>query len=155
MLVVRMAAEFQGYARDLHDEAVEFLAIGATGGNQGLASVLQAGMSSDRALNKNNAGIDTLARDFARIGLIFWPALQAQEPVLTPGWRADLRNLIDMRNAIAHGDKAKLLKLEAGGLVLNRALTYRWHGSLDLLVSTMDDVVASYLGALLGVPQPW
>jgi hypothetical protein len=112
-------------------------------------------MSSGRALNRNNAGVDTLAKDFARIGLIFWPALITQEPALAPGWRTDLGKLIDMRNAIAHEDRAKLLSLESGGFALDHALTSRWHASLDLLVSTMDDVVASYLGALLGVPRPW
>jgi hypothetical protein len=101
LLAVRMAAEFQGFARDLHDEAIGFLAITATLGNQSLASVLRVGISSGRALNRNNAGSDTLATDFGRIGLILWPAIVAQDPILGPGWKTDLNDLVQMRNAIA------------------------------------------------------
>jgi hypothetical protein len=70
-------------------------------------------------------------------------------------WETDLGNLVKMRNAIAHDDRAQILKLEQRGFRLERALTKRWHSSLDLLAASMDDVVASYLGALLGVPPPW
>jgi hypothetical protein len=155
VLVVRLAAEFQGFARDLHDEAVGFLTTSATSGNQSLANVLQVGISAERALNRNNAGSDTLAKDFGRIGLIFWPAIITQDPILGPGWRSDLGNLIKMRNAIAHDDQAQLLSLEQGGLAVGRTLVDWWQRSLDSLTTTMDDVVGSYLGALLGVPQPW
>jgi hypothetical protein len=155
LLVVRLAAEFQGFARDLHDEAAGFLTFTATSGNQLLASVLRVGISSGRALNRNNAGSDTLATDFGRMGLIFWPAITAQDPILGPVWKTDLDNLVKMRNAIAHDNQAQILRLEQNGFLLERALSRRWHGSLDSLTATMDDVVASYLGALLGVPQPW
>lgn len=155
MLVVRLAAEFQGFSRDLHDESVGFLASTVTSGNQTLASVLRVGFSSGRALNKNNAGSDTLATDFGRLGLIIWPAIIAQDPTSGPAWKNDLNNLITMRNAIAHDNQAQILKLEQSGFVLERALTNRWHSSLDSLTAIMDDVVASYLGVLLGVAQPW
>jgi hypothetical protein len=155
VLVVRLAAEFQGFARDVHDEAAGFLAVTAASGNQSLASALRAGITSGRALNRNNAGSDTLAADFGRMGLIFWPAIRVQDPRQGPIWKSDLDNLVKMRNAIAHDDQAQILKLEQNGFRLERALTDRWHASLDSLTATMDDVVASYLGALLGVPQPW
>lgn len=155
MLIVRLATEFQGYARDLHDEAIAFLAITATSGNQSLASVLRVGMAGDRALNKGNANKDALAKDFARIGMIFWPALEVQARQFVPQWKADLGQITEMRNAIVHGNRAQLLKLQRGGLTFNRSLVQRWQGSIDQLAATMDDVVGSYLGALLGVPQPW
>lgn len=155
MLVVRLMAEFQGFARDLHDEAIDFLAISATSNNQALASVLQIGMSSDRGLNRNNAGKENLAKDFARIGLLFWPALAAQAPLLVPGWTADLKDMIEVRNAIVHENRAQLLRLQNRGLALTRSVNQGWHANLDQLAANMDDVVGSYLGALLGVPQPW
>jgi hypothetical protein len=155
MLVTKMATEFQGFARHLHDNAIDFLATSAASRDPRLANVIQLGLSRDRALDKNNAGSDTLTRDFSRIGLIFWPAILVQEPQFGPGWQADLAKLIEMRNAIAHDNKAKLLQLATGGFALTRNLTRRWHQSLDLLAASMDDVVASYLGALLGVPRPW
>lgn len=155
LLVTRMAAEFQGFARDLHDEAAGFLAFAATSGNQGVASVLRVGIAAGRELNSRNATSSTLAADFGRIGMIFWQAIRAQDPVSGPVWETDLGNLVKMRNAIAHDDRAQILKLEQRGFRLERALTKRWHSSLDLLAASMDDVVASYLGALLGVPPPW
>ena len=155
LLVMRMAAEFQGFARDLHDQAAEFLTLGATSGNQNLARVLRVGIAAGRALNSRNATSSTLAEDFSRIGMIFWPAIKSQEPISGPVWEADLTNLVTMRNAIAHDNRAQILKLEQKGFRLDRDLTKRWHGSLDLLAATMDDVVASYLGRTLGVPQPW
>jgi len=155
LLVMRMAAEFQGFARDLHDEAAGFLAVAATSGNQSVASVLRAGIAAGRALNRGNATGSTLAVDFGRIGMIFWQAIKIQDPVSGPVWETDLGNLVKMRNAIAHDDQAQILKLEQSGFRLERVLTRRWHGSLDSLAASMDDVVASYLGALLGVPPPW
>jgi hypothetical protein len=155
LLVMRMAAEFQGFARDLHDEATEFLTLGATSGDQALASVLRVGIVAGRALNRGNAGRETLAADFSRIGMIFWPAIKAQEPVSGPKWEADLIKLVEMRNAIAHDNQAQILKLEQSGFRLERALLRQWHASLGSLAATMDNVVASYLGRTLGVPQPW
>jgi hypothetical protein len=111
--------------------------------------------AAGRALNNRNATSSTLAEDFSRIGLIFWPAIKTQDPVSGPIWEADLNNLVKMRNAIAHDDRAQILKLEQNGFRLQRALTKRWHDSLDSLAATIDDVVASYLGRTLGVPQPW
>jgi hypothetical protein len=60
-----------------------------------------------------------------------------------------------IRKLVITGVLHKPLKLEQNGFRLERTLTDRWHASLDSLTATMDDVVASYLGALLGVPQPW
>lgn len=155
LLAMRLAAEFQGFSRDMHDEATDFLAITASSGNQNWANVLQAGLSRGRSLDRNNAGSGTLASDFGRIGMVLWGAIVTQEPISGPAWKSDLDKLIEWRNAIAHDDRAKMLDLETNGFTLERALTRRWHGSLDSLVATMDDVVASYLGALLGVPRPW
>ena len=87
--------------------------------------------------------------------MIFWPAIKTQDPVSGPIWEADLDNLVKMRNAIAHDNRAQIVKLEQNGFRLERALTKRWHDSLDSLTATMDDVVASYLGTTLGVSQPW
>ena len=155
LLVMRMAAEFQGFARDLHDEAAEFLTLGSTSSNRILARVLRIGITAGRALNSRNATSSALAEDFSRIGMIFWPAIKAQDPMSGPIWEADLGNLVRMRNAIAHDNQAQVLKLEQSGFQLERVLMKRWHGSLDSLAATMDDVVATYLGRTLGVAHPW
>jgi hypothetical protein len=152
MLIAKMAAEFQGFARDLHDESVQFLAASVASGKPRLSNVLQVGMSISRGLNRNNAGADTLAQDFARIGLIFWPAITSQEPNLGPRWQADLKKLIETRNAIVHDDKAKLLKLESSGFRIDRKLTKNWHDSLDQLAATMMMWLAATLEPCWGCP---
>jgi hypothetical protein len=154
MLVVKMASEFQGFARDLHDQAVEFLAASITS-NQTLENTLRVAMTADRALNRNNAGSDTLTKDFARIGLLLWSTINSQNPQQGSTLQEQLKKLIEMRNAIAHDNEAQIIRLEAGGFPLQRATTQQWQASLDTLTAIMDDVVASYLGALLGVSRPW
>jgi hypothetical protein len=155
MLVVRLASEFQGFARELHDEAVEFLVTSAATGNSKLDNVLRIAMTSERALGRNNAGDDTLDRDFTRIGLNLWSAIGAQSPRQGPALRQKLKKLIEMRNAIAHDNEAQIIKLESNGFALERAVTRGWHADLDSLAASIDDVVGSYLGALMGVPRPW
>lgn len=155
MLIVRLASEFQGFARDLHDEAVEFLVTSAATGNPALDNVLRIAMTSERALGKNNAGDDTLDRDFKRIGLNLWSTINTQSPQQGPALRQKLKKLIEMRNAIAHDNDAQIIKLESNGFPLQRTVTQGWHTDLDSLAASIDDVVGSYLGALTGVPQPW
>jgi len=154
LLVVKMAAEFQGFSRDLHDLSIDFLADSASQGNMELKVALKAGITSDRGLNRNNAGPDTLEKDFLRIGLKFWQYVESAGQVAR-GWRGDLRAMMDARNSIAHDDEERLLKLRASGLVIDVKQVKAWQSSLDGLAATMDDVVSGYLGGMMGVPRPW
>jgi hypothetical protein len=155
MVIVRLASEFQGFARDLHDQAVEFLVTSAATGNPTLDNVITIAMTADRALSKNNAGDDTLAKDFRRIGLNLWPTINTQNPQQGPILRTKLQKLIAMRNAIAHDNEAQIITLESEGFTLQRTVTRDWQTSLDTLATIMDDVVGSFLGALMGAPRPW
>ena len=155
MIIVRLASEFQGFARDLHNEAIEFLVSSAATGSPTLDNVLTIAMTSDRALGKNNAGDDTLDRDFKRIGLNLWSTINTQMPQQGPKLRQSLRKLIEMRNAIAHDNEAQIIRLESEGFVLQRTVIRDWNTDLDSLVAITDDTVGSYLGALMGVPRPW
>jgi hypothetical protein len=40
--------------------------------------------AAGRALNNRNATSSTLAEDFSRIGLIFWPAIKTTGPSIRP-----------------------------------------------------------------------
>lgn len=95
MIIVKVAAEFQGFSRDLHDEAAEFLANNVAGGNRAVADTIKIGLTSGRSLGRNNAGPDTLVNDFARIGLILWRAIIMKEPTRGPAWKADLKDLME------------------------------------------------------------
>lgn len=154
MIVVKLASEFQGFARDLHDQAVESLVTSASTGNSSLDNVLTIAMTTDRALSKNNAGDDTLAKDFRRIGLNLWSTINTQNSQQGQTLRTKLAKLITMRNAIAHDNEAQII-LESEGYTLQEAVIRDWQTSLDTLAVIMDDVVGSFLGALTGAPRPW
>jgi hypothetical protein len=114
-LTLRLAAEFQGFARELHDAAVDHLVVVVAGGNAGLATVLQAGMTTRRQLDRGNASPETLEEDYRRLGLRLWLDLQAASSRV-PAWRANLAVLNETRNAIAHADESKLLALRGVGM---------------------------------------
>lgn len=88
MLVTRLATEFQGYALGLHDAAASYFVLVVSGGNQRVATVLRERMTQARALGRGNPTPDALARDFSRLGLTLWPALESADPVRRRGKRA-------------------------------------------------------------------
>lgn len=154
-LIMRLATEFQGFARDLHDEAVEFLGVSVSAGNARVASALHAGLAANRILDKGNANADALGKDFSRLGFIFWKALDVDHPKSSNEWRRELTKLVEMRNALAHDDPAKIGRLRSDGYVVDDARVRRWHGNLDSLALAMDDVVSRSLATLLGTDRPW
>jgi hypothetical protein len=153
-LTLRLAGEFQGFARELHDVAVDHIVAVVAGGNTGLANVLRAGMTARRQLDRGNASPGTLEEDYRRLGLDLWPDLQAASPRV-PVWRTDLAALNEARNAIAHANQNRLVTLRTRGYPITLTTVRRWKTGLDGLVRTMDDVVGAYLGRLLGTGSPW
>jgi hypothetical protein len=153
-LTLRLAGEFQGFARELHDVAVDHIVVVVAGGNLGLANVLRAGMTTRRHLDSGNANPRTLEEDYLRLGLRFWPDLEAAS-FRAPAWKRNLAALNEARNAIAHADEGRLLALRARGYPITLTSVRRWRTTLDGLVRTMDDVVGAYLGRLLGTGSPW
>jgi hypothetical protein len=154
MLVVRLATEFQGYAVALHDAAADQFVRVVAGGNRPVATVLRERMTQARALDRGNATPDALARDFSRLGLTLWPALQSADSRAT-SWRNELQRLVETRNAVVHANDAALTNLRSLGYPLTGGKVRDWQQTLNLLVVTMDDVVSDYLSALLGVARPW
>lgn len=153
-LTLRLAGEFQGYARDLHSVAVTHFVNSVAQGNSALASVLQAQFTSNRALDHKNATPSSLASDFGRLGLEFWPTLRVASP-RTQRWQASLEALNKARNAIAHANHDDLDRLARNGYPMRLQTIKHWHRHLDRLAATMDDVVADYLDRLLGTGRPW
>lgn len=148
-LTLRLAGEFQGFARDLHDLAAEYMATAVSSGNSTLEQVILKQASARRLLNERNASPDTLAQDFGRFGLTLWTTLSQASP-RSPGWKDSLSKLNAARNAIAHADDAKLKNLQVTLRVVRK-----WRSDLDLLAGCMDDVVSTYLDGLIGQGRPW
>lgn len=153
-LTLRLAGEFQGFARHLHDLAVDHFVDTLASANTQLADTLRARMTTNRQLDRGNAQPSSLGSDFALLGLTLWPALERLDP-RTPAWNASLARLNIARNAIAHVDQPQLDQLRVQGHPVTLAAVRTWRRDLDRLAATMDDVVSAYLDQLLGYGRPW
>jgi hypothetical protein len=153
-LTLRLAGEFQGFARDLHDLAVDFFVATASAGNVDLAKVLQERVTTNRLLDHGNAQPGSLGSDFALLGLALWPALTRAD-VRAADWNKSLDRLNRTRNAIAHVDENELEALRLEGYPVTLIAVGKWTRDLDGLAATMDDVVSAYLDQILGQGRPW
>ncbi|MFF1812746.1 hypothetical protein ACFVXW_27170 [Streptomyces sp. NPDC058251] len=154
VVLQRMATEFQGFCRALHDEASEFFAITASSGNPRLESTLRQLLTKGRDVDKGNAHNEAIARDFARFGFLLWPAMTAADS-RAGNWSTELKKLTEMRNGVAHDDTAKMRTLASEGYLLNEPTLKAWQTNLNDVAAVMDDVVGLSLGTLLGVSRPW
>ena len=149
-----LAGEFQGFCRDLHDEAVDFF-VDTVAPNSAVASILQFQLTLDRKLDTRNARPDTLKEDFVRLGIDVNKEINAENPLEGPKWWTGLSKLNKARNAIAHSNHAALDNLKQEGHPIDQPTVLSWRGQLDGLAKTMDDVVATALDSVLGAGRPW
>jgi hypothetical protein len=153
-LTLRLAGEFQGFARHLHDLAVDYFVDIVSGGNVQLAEVLEQRTKTNRKLDRGNAQPGSLGSDFALLGLTLWPALEQADPRASD-WKTSLERLNTVRNAIAHVDQDALDQLRRDGHPVTLTAVRGWRRDLDRLAENMDDVVSAYLDGLLGQGRPW
>jgi hypothetical protein len=153
-LVLRLAAEFQGFARDLHDVASNTFASWAAAGNSDLETVLQNRLTQGRQLDRGNARPSSLGSDFERLGFELWPALAQRDP-RSPARQGSLELLNQARNAIAHDDEPALAALRARGAPITLRTFRAWQRDLDGLAHTLDLEVANKLAKLFKRSIPW
>jgi hypothetical protein len=155
-MTLALAAEFQGYCRDLHDLATDEFVQWTGQLNGPLQRVITVRLTDSRQLDRGNAHPGSLGSDFGRFGLQLWAELARRQPARAVRWNSALTALNDARNGIAHADAAKIAGLAKGGYPLSQLRTIQnWRRSLTGLVTTLDDVVADHLGRLFQVPKPW
>ncbi|MGH9223892.1 MAG: hypothetical protein ACRD2W_08945 [Acidimicrobiales bacterium] len=151
-LFVVLVAQFQGYCRRLHDQAVDVHIAAAVPGQQAL---LRALLTQGRKLDNQNPRRDALGSDFGRLGFRLIDGLKAAAGSAASDLDA-LENLIDFRNAIGHGDEARIAAIEALGQIKATKRSYQqFRRTIDRLAGTMDQVVATKLAAVLGITHPW
>ncbi|HEV2891572.1 MAG TPA: hypothetical protein VGX28_14460 [Frankiaceae bacterium] len=150
-LLLTLASEFQAFARELHDLGVNAFVASTAPGNERLARVVRARLAGDRALARGNPTPEALAQDFGRLGLSLWVTLG---PAAKP-WRASLTTMFEARNAVAHGDDARLAAVRAKGVGLSVKTIAAWRADLDALAGAMDACVAKHHATLFGTPSPW
>jgi len=152
-LVLRIAAEFQGFSRDLYDESVE--AVLARVGQGAHTILLRDLLTRQGKLDQGNASSAALSKDFGRLGIQFWPALQECDH-LTEKRQRHLELLMTARNGIAHADEAKLKRAADAGFALSRlSSARRWRNAIERLACTMDECLGTYIGRVFGGGNPW
>jgi hypothetical protein len=146
-----VAAQFQGFCRELHTECAVHIA-GHAGLPPAMSLLFRAELTRARQLDRGNAQPASLGADFGRLGLKlqFWDVLRAADPASVQ-WRDRLEILNEWRNAIAHQDFSSA-RLRSGTLRLEHVR--RWRGTCNRLARLMDGVLHRHLLALTGV-APW
>lgn len=109
-LLLRLASQFQGFARELHGEAAVRFGELSHPGDPVLAQVVATGLQVNRQLDRANAHEESLAGDFSRIEITLWSAMQARHGRTAPR-REDLKWLNQARNALAHDNAVSLAKV--------------------------------------------
>lgn len=151
-LFIVLVAQFQAYARRLHDQAIDLHVAAAVPGQRLLVHTL---LTQGRKLDTQNPRRAALGSDFGRLGFGFIDDLKAAAPSAAAELDA-LEELIDYRNAIGHGDESAIASIEAIGRIKATKSSYRkYRQMIDRLAGRMDEVVADQLSALLGVNRPW
>lgn len=153
-LFVRLAAEFQGFCRDLHDDAAICIADSLADDYGARIPVLLGALVRNRKLDVGNAGPGNIGNDFAVLGMSLWPDVNARYRAWGPKWNQVLERLNDVRNAIAHSNNAKLAEVKRHQ-PLTLATFRRWRGSLNSAATGFDKVVAAYLSYLTGKSAVW
>jgi hypothetical protein len=147
---VLLAAQFQGYCRDLHSECVEHLLTVASP-PIALHQIIFADMTRSRQLDRGNAQPGSLGADFNRFSMDFWHELHNHKSA-SVRWKQDLDLLNEWRNAVVHEDftSAKLR-----GIMIQRLSTVRqWRRSCARLARAMDEVMGRQMYKLTGI-NPW
>lgn len=153
-LALRLAVEFQGFSRELHDVASRTFGSWASPDDQRVAEVIANVLTHGRHLDRANATEESLSSDFSRLGFQFWSVMKSVDP-RTSSRLTELRRLNRARNAIAHDNPHVLVELRREGRPITLTTIRRWRSSLNSLAATMDGAVAHHLGNVFGRTQPW
>jgi hypothetical protein len=121
--VLRVVAEFQAFVRDLHDLAAERLIDLAEPLAQ-FRPLLIAAATEGRFIDRGNADVRSIENDFRRLGVRGLKVkIAARNARWTPangrGDQAYYQDLVELRNALAHGTRASSIGFD-GEMSLTR-----------------------------------
>lgn len=148
--LVASVTEFQGFCRDLHDEASDAFAQFA-GVDTTATRHIRAALRLSRALDRGNATDNALKDDFARFGMSLRAATDRADPGSPARWTL-LQTLTGDRNALVHANPSV-----SGRAADNPSVATIRSNFVELgrLARTLDEVVAMHLASLFGKPKPW
>ncbi len=96
---VLLSSQFQGFCRDLHSDCVNHLLAAVA--SPVLLATCQRNFLFGCKLDTGNPNPGNIGSDFNRLGLLFWPAVEADH-LRNPHRLRALEKLNRWRNAIAH-----------------------------------------------------
>lgn len=140
-----LSSQFQGFCRDLHSEAVDFLVGTVT--PTPLGHVVRSMLLQGRKLDHGNPNPANLGSDFGRLGMRFWPSVHAFDR-RNAGRQTELDSLNMWRNAIAHQDWSDV------GPQLQLPQVRAWRAVCRTLATSFDRAVAAHVAVLVGT-SPW
>lgn len=152
-ITLRLASEFQGFVRDLHDEAADIFLSRTYHASPAFESSLRNLLLQNRQIDNRNATPSTLQQDFSRLGFFMLPEVRARYRYGAT-WISRLEQLNDARNGVAHDDRTKMNRA-AGGSVLRLRRVQEWHAAVRGLTNACDRVTSEKLANVLGGGQPW
>lgn len=159
--VLRVVAEFQAFARDLHGMAAEKL-VDLSRPQIQFRALLTAAATESRFLDRGNADLPSLQRDFRRLGI---DGVNGRIGAGNPSWadqpprrgdRAFYGDLMTLRNALAHGNQGQLDTLRARGV----ADTVTWArtrlAGMNRTARALDHIVWDHLSNTFEIEtEPW
>jgi len=140
-----LSSQFQGFCRDLHSEAIDFIASKVAPAP--LSPVVRAMLLQGRKLDFGNPNPGNLGSDFGRLGMQFWPNVNALDR-RNAGRQKELETLNTWRNAIAHQDWHTI------GPSLRLPQVRAWREACHALAKGFDRAVGAHVATLVGA-KPW
>lgn len=150
--LMAVAAQFQGFCRNLHSEASDFVvSVVEPAAFQNLVS---AALTQGRQLDRGNATGSSIGADFGRFDMAVWDDVYALS-ARNRARRTNLDQLIAWRNSIAHrSELSKQNKALVAGTTPTLKYVRRWRAACDQLAQALDVAVGDHLEALAG-DRPW
>jgi hypothetical protein len=149
---VLLAAQFQGYCRNLHLEGTQALVDSI--GSVDLQAVARLNFFSGLAMDRGNANPGNIGSDFGRLGIKLWDELVARD-ARNALRKKRLEEVNAWRNAIVHEDFRDKSRFPVGRSTTLKLVKVReWRRTCGALASDMDKLMQGYVGKLTGKP-PW
>ncbi|MDT0276655.1 hypothetical protein [Blastococcus goldschmidtiae] len=152
-LAIRLAGEFQGFARDLHDEALDALLDHVGTPTPAAQRIIRNQFTLNRQLDKGNATPSALQQDFLRLGFKLLDDLKSSYR-RAESWLKALENLNDARNGIAHSDSSKIAKATGTGR-LQLQQVKGWDASMRMTARAIDVVTSRNIATITAGGPPW
>lgn len=154
--IIVMLREFQAFVRDLHDLAAVSL-VSASSASATYEAILIEGLTKDRAIDRGNATGRSIKQDFGRLGITPINISAHNSRWVQPGGTdaGTFDVLIQLRNALGHGNESELKKLVDNGRAKDNVSWARQRiPVLNRYARALDRLVWDHLSKTTG-KEPW